>query len=313
MADEQGAVERFVLIGHPVSHSVSPAIHGAAYEILGRAGQYCLVDASSAAEVREVIERIASGELVGANVTVPWKQLALQCADRVDSSAADVGAANVLSRDAEGKIVAYNTDASALAEELRAAKEALGPVSRNAALVLGTGGAALAAVVSCQRAGFDPVYVTGRRFVAGTSSDPFPLATEWRRLGARMVLWPTASGDVAPRPADVAVWGEILPELAAVVQATSAGMKNTAGGTELAELIPWAELEPLVAYDLVYNPPQTPFLRLAEEHGHQARGGLGMLVGQAAQAIEIWWGTKPPSAPLSRAAEQALGLLRVNS
>jgi shikimate dehydrogenase len=105
-------------------------------------------------------------------------------------------------------------------------------------------------------------------------------------------------------------WGDDLPTgLGVIVQATSAGMKGTSGGEELAARLPWARLSPLVAYDLVYNPPTTPFLRAAAEHGHWARGGLGMLVGQAARAIEIWWGVRPPSAPLERAARQALGLV----
>src|SRR5690606_35758098 len=111
-------VTQFLLVGHPVGHSVSPSIHAAAYKMLGHPdARYSVLDCPTEADVRRVFERLRSGELAGANVTVPHKTLALSLADRVDDSARDVGAANVLAC-VQGEIVAYNTDAPALAEEL---------------------------------------------------------------------------------------------------------------------------------------------------------------------------------------------------
>src|SRR5690606_38458237 len=106
------------LIGHPGGHSLSPATHHAAYAELRREGGYELGDAAEGHEVAAQVDRIRRGELRGANVTVPWKRLALRLADRVDESAQAVGAANVLGRDEHGAVVAYNTDAPALATEL---------------------------------------------------------------------------------------------------------------------------------------------------------------------------------------------------
>jgi shikimate dehydrogenase len=83
-------------------------------------------------------------------------------------------------------------------------------------------------------------------------------------------------------------------------------MKGAGGGEELAALIPWQEMQRTVAYDLVYVPRTTPFLQAAEQAGHFARGGLGMLVGQARDAIEIWLGKAPPTRELASAAEEAL-------
>lgn len=294
--------DKFILIGHPVAHSVSPAIHSAAYEVLGRVAQYELRDAPTEQDVSAAVEELREGKLRGANVTVPWKKLALQLADRVDASAAAVGAANVLMRDEAGAVVAYNTDALALAEELRELRTRLAtslhnePL-RNDALVLGTGGAALAAVVSCQRAGFSHVFVSGRKFDPSLPTSAWPEQELWRERGARVLPWPDSQTD----------WSQ-LGKWGAIVQATSAGMHGSTGGEELAQRIPWARLPPLIAYDLVYNPPETPFLRAAKQAGHLTSGGLGMLVGQAAQAIRIWWQKAPPLAPLSQAARQALGL-----
>jgi shikimate dehydrogenase len=105
---------RFVLLGHPVAHSLSPAIHGAAYAELGIDARYELVDASDEAAVGRAVDAVRSGEIAGANVTVPWKQVALRLADRADASASDVGAANVLVRGPSGEVVAHHTDVPAL-------------------------------------------------------------------------------------------------------------------------------------------------------------------------------------------------------
>lgn len=299
-SERDPAVPQFVLIGHPVSHSVSPAIHRAAYRALGRAGEYKLVDAASEAEVRKVVERIRKGELTGANVTIPWKKLALELADTAAPSARDVGVANTLTRGSAGELVAHNTDVAGLADELILAREELGSLGpeRDTALVVGSGGAALAAVAASHAAGFGRVVVTARKFVPTQPRSEWPLSEHLGRLGAETLPFPSLAGQE---------WDALRPRLALVVQATSAGMKGVPGGEELASALELERLPRSVAFDLVYNPRQTPFLEAAARAGHVAWGGLGMLVGQAARAIEIWWGERPPRTPLYEAAERALG------
>jgi shikimate dehydrogenase len=293
--------DRFILIGHPVGHSISPAIHREAYRLLGREAEYSLVDCPDEEAVRVQVEAIRRGELSGANVTVPWKQTAFDLADVHDATASDVGVANVLARDAAGKIVAYNTDAMALGSELRSAVESSGVETKNrpAALVIGNGGAALASVVGCRLAGITQIGVTARRFDPKVSSAEWPRAEQFRRLGAQLLPWFDT--------ADQALL-EFMSRTHLLVQATSAGMRGIAGGDDLVELIPWSALSSTVAYDLVYTPPETPFLRRAQQEGHFAVGGLGMLVGQAAQAIQIWWGQAPEPSDLTSTAQKALGL-----
>lgn len=289
--------DRFILIGHPVGHSLSPAIHHAAYAELRREGSYELVDAAEGHEVAAQVDRIRRGELRGANVTVPWKRLALRLADRVDESAQAVGAANVLGRDEHGAVVAYNTDAPALATELT---ELVGEGDLAVtACVIGNGGAALGAVDACRRAGAGKVYVVARSFAAGQDPEQWPRGRELRQLGAELVAWPlTASGAASS-------WRDVVRKARLFVQATSAGMRGADPGEPVARLVPWAELSGVCAYDLVYNPAETPFLRAAAAAGHRTRGGLGMLVRQAALAIQIWWGVLPPLGPLTAAAQRA--------
>ncbi len=278
--------KRCILIGHPVGHSVSPAIHGEAYRHCAIDATYELRDAPTEADVLSLVAQVRAGEIHGANVTVPYKQLALRAADYPDASAAEIGAANVLCRDQAGRVVAYNTDALGLCDELLRLKSLAGARlgRRGAALVLGNGGAAFAAVVACRSAGFAPVRVTARRFDPSVPEAEWPGFSALIRLSAELVAWPGYGSDALRA---------VHEDTALIVQATSAGMKGAGGGDELVSLLGLDAFPPLLA---------------AQGAGHVADTGLGMLVGQAAHAIEIWFGVTPARAPLLEAARGALGL-----
>lgn len=280
---------------------MSPAIHGEAYRHCAIDATYELRDAPTEADVLSLVAQVRAGEIHGANVTVPYKQLALRAADYPDASAAEIGAANVLCRDQAGRVVAYNTDALGLCDELLRLKSLAGARlgRRGAALVLGNGGAAFAAVVACRSAGFAPVRVTARRFDPSVPEAEWPGFSALIRLSAELVAWPGYGSDALRA---------VHEDTALIVQATSAGMKGAGGGDELVSLLGLDAFPPLLAYDLVYNPSRTPFSLAAQGAGHVADTGLGMLVGQAAHAIEIWFGVTPARAPLLEAARGALGL-----
>ncbi|HEV8549014.1 MAG TPA: hypothetical protein VGQ57_08300, partial [Polyangiaceae bacterium] len=216
--------ERFVLFGHPVAHSLSPVIHGAAYRELGLDHRYELLDLPDEAALAGAFGELRSGALRGANVTIPWKRQALALADRADPSAGDVGAANVLARDLDGAIVAHNTDVPALAAELRALVPA--PAT---GLVLGSGGAALAAVAALTRLGAREIGVSARRFVPGTPEASWPGAPDFVRLGAKLVPWAAPGSPV---------FADFAAQSAVIVQATSAGMHGAAPGSEIADVLP---------------------------------------------------------------------------
>jgi shikimate dehydrogenase len=285
---------KFALVGHPVSHSLSPVIHRAAYRELGQAHEYELIDAPEEADLLRVVAALRTGELSGVNVTIPWKRQAHAAADRHAALAERLGVANVLGR-AGSQIVAHNTDALALEVEF----EQLVDTSR--AIVLGSGGAVPAVVAAARSAGIAEVCVSARRFVPGLPQESWPGASELLRLGAELLAWPLASA-AAHREFDARARGAGL-----VVQGTSAGMHGKDSGEPLAGLVPWAALPAdALAYDLVYAPLETPFLRVARENGRRTAHGLNMLVGQAALSVEIWLGQKPPAEPLLAAALEEL-------
>jgi shikimate dehydrogenase len=283
---------RFVLLGHPVAHSLSPVIHHAAYRELGLTHRYELVDAVDPSVLRAAVADLRAARLAGANVTVPWKREALAAADRADPSAADVGAANVLLCDEYGEVVAHNTDVPALAQEIGAHRSS--PVR---ALVLGSGGAALAAVAALRRLGTSVIGVSARGFEPALPAAEWPRAAQFSALGAELVPWSGPLGAL----------GDFAGGADVIVQATSAGMHGAGPGSAVAGVVPWPRVaSSLLAYDVVYNPAETEFLRQAKVRGCVAVGGLGMLVGQAALAFELWLGVAPPMAAMRSAAEAEL-------
>jgi shikimate dehydrogenase len=285
---------KFALLGHPVAHSLSPVIHRAAYRVLGQAHDYELIDVPNDAELLRVVASLRGGKLQGVNVTVPWKREAYAAADRRSPLAERLGVANVLSRDGD-QIVAHNTDALALEAEFKA----LARTDR--VIVLGSGGATPAVVAAAVAAGIAEVYVSARRFDPQLAAGAWPGAAELSRLGAKLLAWPAVS--VAARSA----FEEACQPAGLVVQCTSAGMQGKDSGEPVAALVPWARLPAdALAYDLVYAPLETPFLRVAREAGRRTAHGLNMLVGQAALSVEIWLGQRPPAEPLLAAALREL-------
>jgi shikimate dehydrogenase len=286
---------KFGLIGHPVSHSLSPVIHQAAYRELGLEHEYGLLDSPTESDVDGVAQALRRGELAGVNITIPWKRRAFALADRRSALCERLQVANVLQAVGD-ELVAHNTDALALEVEFE-------PLKSARAIVLGSGGATPAVIAACAAAGVAEIYVTARRFSPDTAPQSWPGATELERLGARLLPWPEASE--AARAELYALCGGA----GLFVQCTSAGMQGADSGEPIAQLVPWS-LTPAhaVAYDLIYAPLETPFLREAARAGRRTRHGLHMLVGQAALAIEIWLGRRPSPEPMLAAALQALAL-----
>lgn len=285
---------KFALIGHPVAHSLSPVIHHAAYRELGVSHEYGLIDAPDEAAVDRAVVALRAGELAGVNVTIPWKRRAFALADRKSPLSERLQVANVLAP-AGDEIVAHNTDALAL--EVEFGRLAATP----RAIVIGSGGAAPAVVAACTAAGIAEVYVTARRFTGELARESWPGAGELSRLGAQLLTWPESS------PASRAAFESLCEATGLFVQCTSAGMHGADSGEPVAALVPWGRTPPrALAYDLIYAPLCTPFLREAQRAGRRTAHGLHMLVGQAALAIEVWLGVRPPSEPLLEAALSAL-------
>jgi shikimate dehydrogenase len=274
------------LIGYPVSHSVSPAFQQAAFDALGIDGRYEAWE-TPPDELGIAVERLRSGDLYGANVTVPHKVAVMRLVDEPDPIAERVGAVNtIVNRD--GRLLATNTDVAGILGTLHDADVSL--EGCRVALV-GAGGAARAVVAAMRAARVARVTVINRTPEnASTLADVAGDAIDMR---------------FAPLEADDATFQSAIRTADVVVQSTSVGMLH--GPAEGQTPVPAGLLHAgQVAFDLVYVPEETPFLRAASKAGARAVGGLGMLVHQGAESFRLWTGREPPLDVMVTAAKAAL-------
>jgi shikimate dehydrogenase len=269
---------RLAVLGQPISHSRSPAMHTAALAELGLAGEWSYEAIEVApADFEARVRAMAAGGFVGANVTVPHKVAALGLASEASEAARAIGAANTLSFPG-GRIAAENTDATGFIDSLPES-----PAGKRA-LVLGAGGSARAVVWALVTQGAD-VSIWNR-----TPERAEQLASE---LGATVAMPdPTGSGQRAAR-------------FDLVVNATTVGMGTAPGGAADLKSLPLradslSERHQLV--DLAYGPAETELARAARAHGATVIDGLEVLVRQGAASLRIWTGVEPPIDAMRRAA-----------
>lgn len=254
------------VLGWPVGHSRSPALHGHWLRRYGLPGFYVPLAVAPGA-FGTAFRALPALGLAGGNVTVPHKEQALALADSATARARRIGAANTLVvRD--GAIEADNTDAFGFIENLRE-RAPLWRADRGPALVLGAGGAARAVVVALLDAGAPEVRLANR-----TRARAEALA-EAVGGGVSVVDWARA---------DEAADGAMT-----LVNTTSLGM---VGQPPLGLSLDAAAPEAL-ATDAVYVPLVTPFLARAAARGLQTVDGLGMLLHQARPGFEAWFGRAP--------------------
>ncbi|MCA9591035.1 MAG: shikimate dehydrogenase [Myxococcales bacterium] len=284
---------RFAVIGSPIAHSRSPAMHLAAFAALGLPHGYEAIRVAPW-ELGHRMDELRRGVFAGFNVTIPHKTAVLDHVDELHVSARGAGAANTIVRTPEGSLVAHNTDTPALAKELRVLAGGRLPFGATG-LVLGTGGAARAAVLALGGLGFRRVILRGRSL--SHERERAALAEDFAaRLDAI-----ESRATVACEPLEAPAAED--KSLAAIVQATSAGMEGADPGEAVAGAVSWTTVPPsAVALDVVYAPTDTPFLRACAARGLRAEHGLGMLARQGALAFELWTGLEAPFERMLEAA-----------
>lgn len=257
------------IIGDPVGHSLSPAMHNAAFQSRRINAVYVpfLVR-----DLRDFVAAIRPLGVAGFSVTLPHKQAILRYLDGCDPIAKEIGAVNTVSVRA-GKLYGYNTDYIGVLRALEPRMKVRG----SRVLIVGAGGGARAAAFALARAGAS-VFVTARRM----------------RRAAKL----------AP-----AVRGEAIEQrelrrthFDAIVHATPVGLYPLAHESPLEE----RDLNCRVVFDMIYRPRETSLLRLAAERGIKTIAGIEMLIGQGIAQWEIWTGQQAPAGVMRRAAIRAL-------
>jgi shikimate dehydrogenase len=278
LAERPGATTRVAaVVGHPIRHSVSPAIHNAAFAALDADWVFVAFDVDRPTGEAAFAGARALG-LDGMSVTMPLKDVAARCADRLSPTATRLGAVNAIVREG-ARLVGHNTDGAGFLDSLRAEAE-WEPAGRRC-VVLGAGGAARAVILALAEGGAAEVTVVNRN--AERAEAAASLAGPAGRVGtvaaagrAELVVNATPIGMAGVEPE---AWGGLAETL------TGPGQ--------------------LVA-DLVYWPAATPLLLAAAARGATTVGGLGMLVHQAGHAFTLWTGQPAPLEVMARAAQEAL-------
>ena len=264
-----GSTRLAAVIGDPVRHSLSPAIHNAAFAATGLDWVYVALPVRPG-EVERALDGMRALGLGGMNVTMPHKEAVHDAVDVLDESAAALRTVNTVVPLPDGRLAGYTTDGGGFVDSLRAAGV---EVAGMRVVVLGAGGAARAVIDALARVGAADIAVVNRSPERAAAASA--LAGSTGRIGSL--------DDVA--------------SAALLVNATSVGM-----GTDEVPLDPSVLHGDLVVADLVYHPLETALLRAARARRATAVDGLGMLVHQAARSFRLWTGVDPPTGVMRDAA-----------
>lgn len=275
------------VMGKPVAHSLSPAIHNAAFAELGVDWVSLGFEVDDDGGPDAMVAMRTMG-LRGLSVTMPHKATIISSLDELAPSAAALGVANCVSH-VDGRLIGHNTDGDGFVAAL--ADDAQLDLTDLPVVILGAGGAARSIVEALGRAGASDIAIVNR--TVDKAHDCAGLAPTARAIATT----------------DTEAAAGALQRAHVVVNTTSVGMGGTdaAGASPLDGLV---HVESLTAaaliVDIIYKPERTPLLDAAGAAGLATMNGLAMLVHQAVEQLEIWTGTRPAAAPLMAAAQAVL-------
>ena len=286
LSDLTGETQVLGIIGHPVEHSLSPPMQNAALQELGINAVYVPFPVQPD-QIEAAIAGLWSLGVQGFNVTIPHKQLVIPHLVTVTDIGQAVGAVNTVWRTEQGW-AGTNTDVAGFVSPLKAGDR---DWSQLRVVILGNGGAARAVVAGCTTLGCTDLWVVGR--------NPEKLqqfVESWQRSPLKPTIQ-TCLGENLDT---------VLPETTLLVNTTPLGMypkveASPVTGGQMALLPKGA-----IAYDLIYTPSPTQFLKLAAQQGLDILDGVEMLVQQGAAALELWTQQAPPIATMRDALKAQL-------
>jgi len=279
-------MKKLAVLGHPISHTLSPVMHNASIKALGLDGQYEYgkLDVPPGGLMARLAQLPAEG-YAGVNLTIPLKEVAFKGLKNLADSARILGAVNTVEFTAGG-LVGHNTDGYGF---LKALEEAFGKtLEGDAVFVLGCGGAGRAAALMAALDGAQSITLAD--VDAGRVEN---LSAEIEQLAPQVGIFQCL---------EKITQIELCREADLVIQASPVGMKKT----DPSLLPEEAFREGQRAFDLIYMYPETAFLSTAKAAGAQIANGLGMLLHQGAKAFNIWTGIEPDVEAMRKALEKAV-------
>lgn len=274
-------MKQVLLLGYPLSHSVSPPMQNAAFRACSVRGVRYRAHPVPPGHLEEMIAAVRGPDCLGANVTIPYKQAILPYLDCLTDTARATGAVNTIFKQA-GVLVGDNTDIEGVRAALNKHRLTVRGVE---AVILGAGGAAAAVAFALAGDGAGEIFLLSRS-PARSAALAARLREHFPNTDFRADEW------------------SALPRAGLIVNATPLGMEPRTTESPLPEHVALAP--GAVVFDLVYNPAETRFMREARARGLRAFGGLDMLIYQGARAFTLWSGKPAPIAAMRAAAQEAL-------
>ena len=261
LASDLTAKPFLAVLGSPVSHSLSPAIHNESLSFHGIAVRYYAIECP-ANEVQNIPGLLHHPSFMGANITIPLKKEIIPMLDSLDESSKEIGAVNTVLRVAKDKKqIGFNTDVYGFLKPLETV------TGIQTAAILGTGGASRAVKYALQKKGVENLFLVSRGSTGTYQQDNHKPDVK------------TVSYDHLEM---------VLDKSDLIVNTTPVGMfPNTDTSPVSSDFLPL--LKDKVCYDIIYNPLETNFMRDAHKHGAIVIGGLDMFIHQAAKAFELWF------------------------
>ena len=299
------------LIGYPLGHSRSPAIHEAAMAALTLTGDYQLYPVvplpDGADALNDLLGRMRASEIHGLNVTIPHKQSVISLLDVLTPAAQAIGAVNTILYQ-DGRLVGENTDGPGFLADLKSLAPDLSTSSSepHSALVFGAGGSAHAVVWALLNAGWR-VTIAARRI---EQAQELAIRYQFSVINETDSTIETQKLEDGHQLSAIQYERRALSNLIThhsfpmtlIVNCTSLGMSPAIDDSPWPNDIPFPQSA--TVYDLVYNPLETLLVRQARQSGLRAFTGLGMLVEQAALAFELWTGLPAPRDVMRKAVTQ---------
>jgi len=281
------------LIGHPISQSLSPPLHKAALSYFGLSGDYRLFDVEPSA-LSEKLNQLKLDGLLGFNITIPHKIAVYNLCQELTPQAQIVGAANTVLIGADGRLIGHNTDFMGLHDALIDVID----FRRQAACILGAGGAAKAAVRVLEKLGFQTIVVFARDLEKAAKT--LGLSDSCDKHGTAFVA------NILLKSTDVESFEsceDLLREISLVINCLPVGQTISEVPQWLKTLLVEKISPEAYVFDMVYSKTQkaTPLVAFARDLGLKSSDGMSMLLYQALYAFAFWTGHTPPYAVLEKA------------
>ncbi len=275
------------LIGHPISHSFSPLIHNFAFELLGLNYKYLTFDVLPE-NLGDALRGIIALGITGVNVTIPHKESVIANLNDVSPEARIIGAVNTIVNDNQ-RLIGYNTDVFGFTESIKKYKEI---ISNAPVFIFGAGGSARAVIYSLIT-NFQPerIVIANRNISRAEGiARYFSQVLGYKNFEIKEFFFPEIAGDIKSSRL--------------IVNTTPIGMHPNINDLPVQSDEIFHEAQ--IVYDLVYNPPMTKLLKVAQNKGAEVVSGIDMLILQAGKSFELWTGKEMPIAETKKFLLQKL-------